>query len=141
MIVGGGWRSVRYAFNSARKIGFIKLINTLRSKNACKTCAFGTGGQRGGIHNESSSPIEICNKNIQAQLTDIQPAIPHTFFQQHSINELRDYRLGELERLGRLVTPLYKQAGDSHYQSLDYATVIRRIVAKMKQTPAGRSFF
>jgi molybdopterin-dependent oxidoreductase alpha subunit len=141
MIVGGGWRSVRYAFNSARKIGFIKLITALQSKNACKTCAFGTGGQRGGIHNESNSPIEICNKNIQAHLTDIQPAIPDEFFKEHSIDELRNYKLGELERLGRLVTPLYKQAGDDHYQPLDYATAMSKIIARMRQTPAERCFF
>lgn len=141
MTTGGGWHSIRYALNSARKIGIRKLVTAVRSKNTCKTCAFGTGGQRGGIHNESTSPIEICNKNIQSHLTDIQPAIPAAFFQQTGIHEMRDYKLGELERLGRLATPLYKQAGASHYQPISYEAAIVKVTDKLKQTTPARSFF
>ena len=145
MKTGGGWHSIRYVLGSAQKIGYRKLITAVRSKNTCKTCAFGTGGQRGGIHNESRvtshATIEICNKNIQSHLTDIQPAITDSFFQQTSIAQLRTYKLGELERRGRLVKPLYKKPGDTHYQTIDYQDAIDKIVDRLKQTAPERSFF
>lgn len=141
MKTGGGWHSIRYVLGSAQKIGVRKLITAVRSKNTCKTCAFGTGGQRGGIHNESRGPIEICNKNIQSHLTDIQPAITDSFFHQTSIAQLRNYKLGELERLGRLVKPLYKKPGDTHYQTMEYQDAIDKIVSRLKQTTPDRSFF
>ena len=141
MTTGGGWHSIRYALNSAKKIGYRKLVTAVRSKNTCKTCAFGTGGQRGGIHNESSAPIEICNKNIQSHLTDIQPSIPDEFFHKTSIEALRDYKLGELEKLGRLTAPLYKQPGDGHYRTISYEEAINKVVNKFKQTQPDRSFF
>ena len=55
-----------------------------KSKNACKACAFDTGGQRGGLHNEYSKRVEICNKNIQAQLSDIRDPIPNEIFTDNS---------------------------------------------------------
>ncbi len=48
----------------------------MRSKNACKTCALGMGGQRGGMVNESGHFPEVCKKSIQAAAADLQPAIP-----------------------------------------------------------------
>ena len=68
--IGGGFKAINYVMSIARQVGARKLSASVRSKNACKACAFGTGGQRGGLHNEHSSRVEICNKNIQAQLSD-----------------------------------------------------------------------
>ncbi|HRX79769.1 MAG TPA: hypothetical protein P5307_11950, partial [Pirellulaceae bacterium] len=50
---GGGWPAIRYTFRKARDVGGVwKLYKALRTKNACKTCALGMGGQRGGMVNE-----------------------------------------------------------------------------------------
>ena len=68
--IGGGFKAINYVMSIARQVGARKLSASVRSKNACKACAFGTGGQRGGLHNEHSSRVEICNKNIQAQLSE-----------------------------------------------------------------------
>ena len=95
----------------ARQVGARKLSASVRSKNACKACAFGTGGQRGGFRNEHSSRVEICNKNIQAQLSDHRASIPPQIFQQNSFAELRQLTGKQLEELGRLSHPLYKAPG------------------------------
>ena len=51
---------MQYVLSCAQKVGTRKLANAVKSNNTCKACAFGTGGQRGGLHNEYSSRIEIC---------------------------------------------------------------------------------
>ena len=100
----GGFKAMRYVMSCAKKVGANKLSEAVRSKNACKACAFGTGGQRGGLHNEFSDRIEICNKNIQAQTSDIRQPIPTQIFEQNSINELRALSPKQLEDLGRLAS-------------------------------------
>ena len=61
--IGGGFNAINYVMSIARQVGARKLSSSVRSKNACKACAFGTGGQRGGLHHEHSSRVEICKKN------------------------------------------------------------------------------
>ena len=123
MVVGGGWKAIHSVLRYSVRIGPFKLWQALRSKNACKACAFGTGGQNGGFWNESRHGIEICNKNIQAHLSDIRPGIPLTLFLQKSIADLGKLSGKQLEDLGRLTTPLYKAPGDFHYRPMDYDEV------------------
>ena len=61
--IDGGFNAINYVMSIARQVGARKLSSSVRSKNACKACAFGTGGQRGGLHHEHSSRVEICKKN------------------------------------------------------------------------------
>ncbi|MGH8464604.1 MAG: hypothetical protein ACRER5_10690, partial [Pseudomonas sp.] len=105
--VGGGLKAIRYVMSIAGDVGPGRLAAAVRSRNTCKACAFGTGGQRGGLHNEYSSGIEICNKNIQAQSSDLRPAIPREIFEDNSIAELAALGGRQLEALGRLAHPLY----------------------------------
>ncbi len=45
---GGGWQAVRYTFRKGIEAGGLwKFYRALRSRNACKTCALGMGGQHG----------------------------------------------------------------------------------------------
>ncbi len=96
----GGFKAMQYVLSIAKKVGANKLSDAVRSKNTCKACAFGTGGQRGGLHNEYSNRIEVCNKNIQAQLSDIRDPIPFEIFEQNTIDELRALRPKQLEDWG-----------------------------------------
>ncbi len=74
---GGGWPAVAYTFRKAREAGgLLKLWKAMRSKNACKTCALGMGGQRGGMVNEAGHFPEVCKKSLQAMVADMQGAIP-----------------------------------------------------------------
>ncbi|WP_096085077.1 FdhF/YdeP family oxidoreductase [Agaribacterium haliotis] len=141
MATAGGFKAIRSVWRYALKIGPINLYKTVTSKNACKACAFGTGGQSGGIWNERHHGIEICNKNIQAHLSDIREGIANPVFMQRSIKELSKLSGKELEDLGRLVTPLYKQAGDSHYSPISYDEALEKISAKLQNTEPKRSFF
>ncbi|WP_370980906.1 FdhF/YdeP family oxidoreductase [Agaribacterium sp. ZY112] len=141
MATAGGFKAIRSVWRYALKIGPINLFKTVTSKNACKACAFGTGGQSGGIWNERHHGIEICNKNIQAHLSDIREGIANPVFMQRSIDELSKLSGKELEDLGRLVTPLYKKAGDSHYSPISYEQALEKITEKLKQTEPKRSFF
>jgi hypothetical protein len=81
----GGTAALRYSFNIARRTGISASLQALHSKNTCKSCAFGTGGQKGGMRNEAGQFPEFCKKNLQAQLTDLQAAIPASVFEQNSI--------------------------------------------------------
>ena len=141
MVTGGGIKAIRSVLRYTRKIGPFKLYRAVTSKNTCKACAFGTGGQNGGIHNESYKGIEICNKNIQAQLSDIRAAIPNQLFLQKSIAELAQLSGKQLEDLGRLGTPIYKKAGDNHYNPISYTDAIQLVANKLQQTDPNRSFF
>ena len=49
----GGFAAIRYVLDQARESGNSReLVSRLRSANACKTCAVGMGGDRGGMVNE-----------------------------------------------------------------------------------------
>ena len=48
---------------------------------------------------------EICKKGFQAQLTDIQQAIPTELFQKRSIEDFKNMSARLLEQTGRLNTP------------------------------------
>ena len=139
--IGGGFKAINYVMHIARQVGARKLSASVRSKNACKACAFGTGGQRGGLHNEHSSRIEICNKNIQAQLSDHRASIPPQIFQQNNLAELRQLTGKQLEELGRLSHPLYKAPGADRYELIDYDRALQLAGQKMRATHPGRSFF
>lgn len=141
MAIGGGFKAIRSVVYYSAKIGPWKLWRALRSKNACKACAFGTGGQNGGIHNETAKGIEFCNKNIQAHLSDIRASIPNTVFLQKSIAQLSALRAKQLEDLGRLTTPLYKAPGDQHYSPIRYQDAIELCSARFQASPPEKTFF
>jgi molybdopterin-dependent oxidoreductase alpha subunit len=137
----GGTQSIHYVARAAQSIGAKRLIETVRSKNTCKSCAFGTGGQRGGLHNESASRIEICKKNIQAHLADLQPAIPLSRFENTSLETLSTYTGQALEQLGRLTVPLYKRATDTHFSPIGYSKAIKLAAEAFKKARPERAFF
>lgn len=137
----GGFKAINYVLSVAKRVGTRNLASAVRSKNTCKACAFGTGGQRGGLHNEYSHRVEICNKNIQAQLSDIRQAIPAEIFSHNSVDELAALSGKQLEDLGRLAHPLYKAAGDKHYQCISYPEALDKISQRLLQTNPQRAFF
>jgi hypothetical protein len=99
MTTGGGPKKVLYTLNTARRIGLLDSAKALRAKNTCKACGLGMGGQRGGMTNELDEFPSVCNKSVQAQSTDIQPAIPHEIF-EHALDDLQELTGKEMEHLG-----------------------------------------
>ena len=110
---GGGWRSIWYTWKKSREMGGLwKMWKAMRSKNACKTCALGMGGQMGGMVNEQGHFPEVCKKSLQAMAADMQGAIQPDFFQTYSISQMQQFSPRELEACGRIATPLLLTRGD-----------------------------
>src|SRR5678815_3305498 len=103
---GGGWQAVQYTWRKAREVGPVRLWRAMRSKNACKTCALGMGGQLGGMTNEAGHFPEFCKKSLQAMAADMQGKIEPRFFETYSLNDLKQLSSRELGELGRIVDPL-----------------------------------
>lgn len=141
MAIGGGFHALQSVLYYAWQIGPFKLWQSLRSKNACKACAFGTGGQNGGLKNEAARSFEVCNKNIQAHTSDIRPGIPAQYFLQTPIRQMAQLSGKQMEDLGRLTLPLYKAAGAKHYSPISYDDAIALVVERLKAINPARSFF
>jgi molybdopterin-dependent oxidoreductase alpha subunit len=139
---GGGWRAIRYSLKKAREMGgLLKLWRAMRSKNACKTCALGMGGQKGGMVNEAGSFPEVCKKSLQAMAADMQGAIKPEFWSTYSITQLQAFSPRELESCGRLVQPVVLAAGEQYYRPLSWEDAIDRIVARLKATQPDQTFW
>lgn len=139
-VIGGGFKKVLYTLNTVRRIGVKDAAKALTAKNACKACGLGMGGQRGGMVNELDEFPSVCNKSIQAQSTDIQGPIPLEIF-KHSLAELKELSAYEIERLGRLGTPLYKAKNSQQFTPLKWHEAIQIAIQRFKSSLPERSFF
>ena len=139
---GGGWRAVLYTFKKAREAGGLwALWKAMRSKNACKTCALGMGGQAGGMVNEAGHFPEVCKKSFQAMVADMQGAVKPSFFETYSIPQMRLFSPREMEHSGRLVEPVILEKGSQHYRPLPWGEAMERIAARLTRTAPAESFF
>jgi len=139
---GGGFRAIRYTWKKGREAGGLwKLYKAMRTRNSCKTCALGMGGQKGGMVNETGSFPEVCKKSLQAMVADMQPAIEPTFWKQNSIDDLRKRSPRELEHLGRLVHPIRYRKGASHFETVTWQEAFTAITEKLRKTEADRTFW
>jgi molybdopterin-dependent oxidoreductase alpha subunit len=139
-IVGGGAKKLLYAADTIRRIGVGKATKALTARNTCKACAYGMGGQKGGMTNELGEFPSVCNKSVQAQSTDIQPAIPEAAFTR-PLAELQQLSGREMEKLGRLNTPMFKPAGGDRYAPVSWDWAIAHAAEKLKAVSPARSFF
>ena len=139
---GGGWRAVLYTLKKAREAGGLwALWKAMRTKNACKTCALGMGGQAGGMVNESGHFPEVCKKSFQAMVADMQGAVKPSFFETYSVPQLQRFSPREMEHAGRLVQPVILEKGSQHYRPIGWQEVMERIAAKLTATAPEESFF
>ncbi len=139
---GGGWPAVWYTLRKAREVGGIfKLWQAMRTKNACKTCALGMGGQAGGMVNEAGHFPEVCKKSLQAMASDMQGAIRNEFFSTYSVAQLQALSPRELEYCGRLTTPVVHEAGSQYYQPISWEDALERISAKLRQLAPQQTFW
>lgn len=137
----GGWKAVGYTLRMANRVGWLKLWRAMRSKNACKTCALGMGGQFGGMVNEGGHFPEVCKKSFQAMVSDMQAGITPGFFARYGFNELRAMSPYQLEASGRLVAPIYAGPDDSNYRVISWEEALERLAVRLKEAGPQRSFF
>jgi molybdopterin-dependent oxidoreductase alpha subunit len=138
----GGWAALRYSLRKGREAGgLLKLYRRLRARNACKTCAFGMGGQRGGMVNEAGSFPEVCKKSIQAQAGDMQRPIPESFFRRHSVEDLERWSPMQLEYAGRLAFPVAWSEGDTHFRRIGWDEALDRVASDLGSAPPDQTLF
>ncbi|TWT53462.1 Formate dehydrogenase H [Rubripirellula amarantea] len=139
---GGGFRAIYYTWKKGREAGGVwKLYKALRTRNSCKTCALGMGGQKGGMVNEKGGFPEVCKKSMQAMVGDMQPAIDPNFWKKTSIEDLKRLSPRELEYLGRLIHPIRYRQGETHYETITWQEAFDSIVAKFKATDPNETFW
>lgn len=138
---GGGWAAIRYTLRMANRVGWRRLWRAMRTRNACKTCALGMGGQAGGMRNEAGHWPEVCKKSLQAMVADMQEGLRPEFFQRYSIAQLRTLSPRELEWCGRLTEPLFAGPDDTHYRVIPWEQAFDRLAAQLRDTPPSQSFF
>ncbi len=139
-VVGGGPKKLLYAAETIVRMGVGKSAKALTAKNTCKACAYGMGGQMGGMTNELGEFPSICNKSVQAQSTDIQPGIAHDTF-DHTIDELSRLSGRQMEKLGRLNTPLYKGPRSTKWRPVSWDWAMETIADRLKPLDPNKTFF
>jgi len=138
----GGFAALAYTFKKGREAGGVfKLYKRMRSKNACKTCAYGMGGQRGGMVNEAGSFPEVCKKSLQAQAGDMQSPLGEAFFRDHSIKELEAWSSLQMEAAGRLAFPIAWREGDTHFRRVGWDEALDSVAAALLASPREATFF
>jgi len=140
--LGGSWPAVWYTWRKAREAGgLLRLWRAMRSKNACKTCALGMGGQRGGMVNEAGSFPEVCKKSLQAMVADMQGAIRSEFWQKFAPREMQQFSPRELEACGRIVEPVRYARETGCYQPISWDEALGCITAKLRATAPDETFW
>jgi molybdopterin-dependent oxidoreductase alpha subunit len=139
---GGGWPAIAYAWHKSRQAGgILKMWRALRSRNACKTCALGMGGQRGGMVNEAGRRFEVCKKSIQAMAADMQGAIGPEFWHTYSVPQLQTLSPRELEACGRIVQPLVCARDSDHFRPIAWDEALQRIAGKLRSLAPDETFW
>jgi anaerobic selenocysteine-containing dehydrogenase len=139
---GGGLPSIAYVLKKGREAGgLVRLYRRLRSKNACKTCAFGMGGAKGGMVTETGRFPEVCKKSVQAQAGDMSPPIPESVFAARSIATLEALTSRELEKLGRLAFSILADEDDTHFRRVGWDEAIDRVGLALRDAPPAEVFF
>ena len=139
---GGGWRAILYTFKKSREAGgFFKLWKAMRSKNACKTCALGMGGQSGGMVNEAGHVPEVCKKSFQAMVADMQGGVKPEFFATYSVAQLQQFSPYQMEHSGRLVEPVVLEKGAQYYKPISWDDALGRIARRLKGVQPDETFW
>ncbi len=139
---GGGLAATFYVLKKGREAGgLVKLYKRLRSKNVCKTCALGMGGQKGGMVNEAGHFPEVCKKSVQAQAGDMAGRIDEEFFRTTPIEALARMTPAELERLGRVAFPLLAEGDDAHFRQIPWEEAFDRTARAFREAPPEQAFF
>ncbi|WP_042490486.1 FdhF/YdeP family oxidoreductase [Anabaena sp. PCC 7108] len=132
---GGGLPVIQYWVEKTLSPQGLQLWQTLNHKSACLSCAWGTGGQKGGFVNEAGEYLQRCAKSVEAIAAELQPGIKRDFFQQYSISELQQLTSQECDRLGRLSYPLILRSGSSHYQRISWEEVYQIATQAFSSAP------
>ena len=132
---------MRYVLRKGRDVGFLDLYQRMRSRNACKTCALGMGGQAGGMVNEAGHFPEVCKKSVQAQAADMGRTIDEGYFERTGIEELERLTSAQAEALGRLTFPVILEPGENHFRRVSWDHALDAAGAAFRAASPGETFW
>lgn len=132
---GGGLPVLQYWLEQTLSPQGLSIWQTLNHHSACLSCAWGTGGQKGGFVNEAGEYLQRCAKSVEAIAAELQPAIPPDFFSQFKINELQQLNSQQCDRLGRWSYPLIYRTGADKYQRISWEEVYAIATSALRQPP------
>lgn len=138
---GGGWPAVWYAIRTARRAGLVRFFRAMGTKNACKTCALGMGGQAGGMVDESGRFPEVCKKSMQAMAADMQGRIAPEFWSRYDFNQLRRFSPRDLEHMGRLVQPVLAGPDDDRFRPISWDEALASCAERLRSVSPRETFF
>jgi molybdopterin-dependent oxidoreductase alpha subunit len=119
--IGGGMPVIKYWAEKTISPDGKKIWEKLFHKSACLSCAWGTGGQKGGFVNEDGEILQRCAKSVEAIASELQPA---TYFEQnYTLSQLQELNSQAANNLGRLSHPLILRAGSSRYERISWNEV------------------
>ena len=133
--MGGGLSVIEYWAKHTLSPEGAKLWSTLSHKSACLSCAWGTGGQKGGWTNEEGEKLQRCMKSVEAISAEIQPPIASQFFERQSLEDLQKLTSLEADKLGRWSFPVILRSGDSHYHKIDREEIYQLAEAGFRKSP------
>ena len=133
--MGGGWPLVQYWAEATLSAKGFRLWKTLFHKSACLSCAWGTGGQKGGFTNETGEKLQRCMKSVEAITSELDSGLDRHFFDRYSLSELQELNSMEANRLGRLSFPVVYRAGESHFQRIGWDEIYHVSEAAFQRSP------
>jgi molybdopterin-dependent oxidoreductase alpha subunit len=133
--VGGGWPVIQYWADKTLSAQGPKIWQTLFHKSACLSCAWGTGGQKGGFVNEEGEVLQRCAKSVEAIASELQAGIPNDWFAEAEITDLQQLTSEQANQLGRLTYPMLLRAGQTRYQRISWAEAYEIATAAFRQPP------
>ncbi|PSB45314.1 oxidoreductase [Cyanosarcina cf. burmensis CCALA 770] len=133
--MGGGLPVIQYWAEHTLSPEGPKLWQTLLHKSSCLSCAWGTGGQKGGFRNELDEPLQRCMKSVEAISAELQPPVERHFFDRHTITELQQLSSLEADRLGRLSFPVILREGKSHYERISWEEIYQIAETAFRHPP------
>ncbi|MGB7085990.1 MAG: FdhF/YdeP family oxidoreductase [Phormidesmis sp.] len=133
--IGGGLPVIAYWAKHTLAPEGPQVWKTLLHKSACLSCAWGTGGQKGGFTNEVGEKVQRCMKSVESIVAELQPPVKPHFFAQHSLSQLQQLTSMEADKLGRLSFPAILRAGSSHYERIGWDEVYELVETAFRQPP------
>ena len=133
--IGGGIPVIEYWAKNTLSLKGPEVWKKLFHKSACLSCAWGTGGQKGGFTNEEGEKLQRCMKSMEAIVAESMPPVKPHFFDEQSITELQQLTSMEADRLGRLSFPVILTEGSSHYRRISWEEVFNLLEAAFRQPP------
>lgn len=139
---GGGYPAILYTIRKGLQTRHpIDFVRRMRSRNTCKTCALGMGGQLGGMVNEAGHFPEFCKKSVQATAADMGDVITEDYLARTPLHQMRFLTSAQFERLGRLTFPIIAEPDSDHFRRATWEEVLDRTVQAFTQATPGQTFF